>query len=70
MACKTHVQLAHQWRVATQAFSVAVKTLTDDDIGKITKDSYDARRADVEQKRLASENARVAYRLHCQEHGC
>ena len=70
MVCKTHKELANQWHASSAAFSVAVKTLTNKDVGKIPKESYEARRSEVEKKRLASENARLAYLLHCKEHGC
>jgi hypothetical protein len=44
--------------------------MTGDHIGKMSRADFMALRGRAEEKRLASENARLVLELHRTEHGC
>jgi hypothetical protein len=70
MSCKIQRELTEFWSNATVEFSDAIKALTGDRIGTMSKTEYMALRAKAEEARLAPENARMTLELHRKEHGC
>jgi hypothetical protein len=70
MSCKTQSTLTQAWLDANDRFSDAIRAMTGDHIGRISKAEYMALRGQAEEARLASENARLLIEIHRQEHGC
>ena len=70
MSCQTQFALTEAWSSATDEFSAAIKAMTGDGIGSMSKADYMVLRATAETARLRSENARLMLELHRKEHGC
>jgi hypothetical protein len=70
MSCKQQLALTEAWSSANDELSTAIRAMTGDSIGKMSKADYMALRATAENARLKSENARTMLDLHRKEHGC
>ena len=67
--CEEKSALLQAYNDATRWFSDRVAALNAK-IGVTPKHEYDTLERDVEDARLASEQARIAYERHVADHGC
>jgi len=70
MSCKVRAALTQGSLDADNHFSEAMRAMTGDHIGKLSRAEYMVLRAQVEEARRASENACLAVERHRHEHGC
>jgi predicted transcriptional regulator len=67
--CKQKQQLLDVWQEASQALSARVRVLSRA-AGQNDARAFNTALAETEKARLTSDNARLAFMLHRQEHGC
>ena len=70
MICGIREQLMEAWTSATIDLSVAAERLADLKLGETSPVVFQELRGRAEAARLASENARMSFVLHCKTHGC
>jgi hypothetical protein len=69
LVCEEQSRLTRRWGEASTTFSSALRKLATA-IGTVSKPEYDRWLAEVEENRLALNNARHALECHRREHGC
>jgi hypothetical protein len=69
MYCESRETLKKLWDKAARTHTDAVKAMEAVHTGILEPQRADLA-SKIEARRIASENARVAYSIHCKEHGC
>jgi hypothetical protein len=70
MYCEIQAALVDEWCDATLRFSAAIKAMIGSRTATMSLADYAILRAQADEYRLASENARLLLGQHRQEHGC
>jgi glucan biosynthesis protein len=67
--CSKKNSLLLAWQAATQSYSEAVSKLAKN-VGQVKSDDYERLKYETDQTRTRSADARNAFELHVEEHGC
>jgi hypothetical protein len=68
-SCPKKRSLLLLWQAATEAYSESVTELAKK-AGEISADEYEMLRKQIERARFHTADARNAFELHAEEHGC